>query len=118
MNRLMQFWYRILITLPLFLAAQCPLIHAAEQAVNAEPSIAVKFSDLDLNTDAGRRELLNRLGKATEQVCSESARSLEYVAGSEAWRSCYRRTLAAAVNRLHHKQVSALFAAVSRPNAR
>ena len=113
MNRLTQSWSRFLIVLAFLFAAQCPLAYAAEQAVNAEPSITVTFSDLDLNTDAGRREVLKRLSKAAERVCSESTQSLETVLGSEARRSCYRHTLAVAVKKINHRQVSALFAAAA-----
>jgi UrcA family protein len=72
-------------------------------------------SDLDLNTDAGTRELLNRLSKAADRICRDGPISALAAYG---YYRCYRRTLAAAVDKVHHEQVSALFAAMSRPNTR
>ena len=78
----------------------------------------MKFADLDLNTDAGRRELLDRLSKAARRVCAEDAMlhsdpGYPMVLGS----CCYDHTLAAAVDKVHHAQLSAL-AAMSHPNTR
>ena len=122
-------FYRPLISLAFFLSAvvclpasagdqpvyQCPPASAGDHSVNQRQSTRVKFADLDLNTDAGRRELLDRLSKAAERVCRDGP-----VDGLEAYgySRCYRRTLAAAVDKVHHEQVSALFAATSRPNTR
>jgi hypothetical protein len=72
----------------------------------------VKFGDLDLNTDAGRRELLDRLRKAARRVCAHEAAGHFF---GDVYGSCYSSTLAAAVAKVHHEQVSALFAAMSRP---
>jgi len=95
---------------------------AGDQSVNKGPRTIVKFGDLDLNTDAGRRELLNRLSTAASHVCAEYARQIdvtakvkgnlhaEYLNSSSTWakeiRSCYDRTLAAAVDKVHHAQLS------------
>jgi UrcA family protein len=84
--------------------------------VNDEPSTTVKVGDLDLNTGAGRRELLDRLSKAADHVCVEQARSLAALGYSQVHLACYRRTLAAAVDKVHHAQLFALFAALSRMN--
>jgi UrcA family protein len=78
----------------------------------------VKFGDLDLNTDAGSRELLDRLSKATARVCEQYANANWALGYSQVYRSCFESTLAAAVDKIHQEQVSALFAATSRPNAR
>ena len=54
--------YRLLIGLGLLLSTLlCLPGYAGDQSLNQEPSTTVKFGDLDLNTDAGRRELLDRL---------------------------------------------------------
>jgi UrcA family protein len=97
-------------------AAACLPAAAEAQAVNEQPSIKVKFGDLDLNTDAGRRELLTRLKKGADRVCREQA--LFFGAYPHDYSACYRATLATAVDKVHHEQLSALFAATSRPTAR
>jgi UrcA family protein len=121
--------YRPLISLAFLLAAfvwlpasaadqavkQCPPATAGDHPASQWQSTTVKFADLDLNTDAGTRELLNRLSKAADRVCRDGP-----ISGLAAYGyyRCYRRTLAAAVDKVHHEQVSALFAAMSRPNTR
>ena len=60
---------RLPIGISVFAAACLPAAADAE-AVNEQPSINVKF---DLNTDAGRRELLTRLKKGADRVCLEQA---------------------------------------------
>jgi UrcA family protein len=127
--------YRLLIGLAFFLSAvvclpasagdqpvkQCPPATAGDQPLNQGSSTTVKFGDLDLNTDAGRRELLDRLSTAAHRMCAKEtllhslhSEYLFYVHDS----TCYSRTLAAAVDKVHHEQLSALFAAMSRPNMR
>jgi UrcA family protein len=122
-------YYRLTIALAPFLSSvvclpasagdqpvhQCPPATAGDHAVNQGQSTTVKFADLDLNTDAGRRELLDRLSKSADRICRTGP-----VSGLEAYgySRCYRRTLAAAVDKVHHEQVSALFAAVAHPNTR
>jgi UrcA family protein len=95
---------------------QCPPASEGDHAVKQWPGTTVKFSDLDLNTDAGRRELLDRLSKAANRVCRDDG-PISGLAGY-GYHRCYRRTLAAAVDKLHQEQVSALFAAMQRPNTR
>ena len=114
--------YRLLITLAFFLCAPASLPAAAGQPVkdgpDGRPSITVTFADLDLNTDAGRRELLNRLSKAVSRVCFESAKSDATLGMPAAQVSCYRHTLAAAVEKVQTEQVSALSAVTSYANTR
>jgi len=123
--------YRLLIGLAFFLSAvvclpasagnqsvnQCPPATADDHAVNHGRSTRVKFADLDLNTDVGRRELLDRLSKAARRVCAHEASVRGDIFG-HIYRSCYSDTLAAAVAEVHQEQVSALFVAMSRPTAR
>jgi UrcA family protein len=112
--------YRLLISLAFFLSAVvclpasadavvCLPASAGDHPVNQGSSTTVKFGDLDLNTDAGRRELLNRLSKTADRVCRDGPASALAAYG---YYRCYRRTLAAAVAKVHHSQLSALFAAV------
>jgi UrcA family protein len=119
MTRQIPSWYRLLPLLTFFLSAAAGLpAFAGGYSVNDEPSTRVKFVDLDLNTDSGRRALLDRLSKAADHVCGEQASSFASVGSSQMYLACYRRTLAAAVDKVHHAQLSALFAALSRPNTR
>jgi len=94
----------------------CLPASAGDQPVNQGPSTKVKFGDLDLNTDTGRRELLGRLSKAAGRVCEEYANADWALGYYQVYSSCFRSTLAAAVEKIHHEQVSALFAATSWPN--
>jgi len=122
MTRQISSCYRLLITLSFFLCAAASLPAAAGQPVkdgpDGRPSLTVTFGDLDLNTDAGKRELLNRLSKAASRVCFESAKSDATLGMPAAQVSCYRHTLAAAVEKVQKEQVSALSAARSHPNTR
>ena len=119
MNRQIPSWYRLLTILAYFLfAAEGVPASAGSYPVNDQPSTTVKFGDLDLNTDAGRRALLDRLSKAANRVCREKASSYASVGTAQVHLACYRSTLAAAVDKVHHAQLSALFAALSRQNKR
>jgi len=99
-------------------AAACLAASASDQPANEETSTTVKFADLNLDTDAGRRELLTRISKAADRVCSENTRSLASLGTTAVWVSCYRHTVAATVAKFHDAEVSALFAATSYPNTR
>jgi UrcA family protein len=123
--------YRLLISLAFFLSTvvclpasagdqpvnQCPSATTADHPVNQASSTTVKFGDLDLSTDTGRRELLDRLTKAARRVCAKDAHFRSDLLAF-AYGSCVSGTLATAVAKVHHEQVSALFAAMSRPNTR
>jgi UrcA family protein len=111
--------YRLLISLAFLLSGVvCLPASAGGQPANPEPSTTVKFGDLDLNTDAGRRELLDRLSKAARRVCAQDAFLHSDFGYPQVYGSCYSRTLAAAVDKVHHEQVSALLATTSRQNTR
>ena len=66
---------RLPIEIAVFAAACLPAAAHAE-AVNEQPSIKVRFGDLDLNTDAGRRERLTRLKKGADRAGLEQALTL------------------------------------------
>jgi UrcA family protein len=111
--------HHLLISLAFFVAAAtCLPASAGDRLVNEGPSTRVKFGDLDLNTDAGRRELLQRLNKAASRVCADYANVNWSLGYRKVYRSCVQDTLAVAVAKIHHEQVSVLFAANSRPNTR
>jgi UrcA family protein len=109
----------LLISLAFLLStATCLPASAGDQRPDGTPSTRVKAGDLDLNTDAGRRELLERLSKAASRVCEDYANLYWSYGYLQVYRSCFESTLAAAVEKVHHEQVSALFASTSRPRAR
>ena len=108
----------LLISLALILATATCLPAFAGDRVNEGPSTRVKVGDLDLNTDAGRRELLNRLNKAASRVCEDYAYPYFSYGYLQVYRSCFQSTLTAAVDKIHLEQLSALFAATSRPSGR
>jgi UrcA family protein len=113
-------WYRLLTIFAIFffLSAAAYVPAFAAQPVNKEPSTTVKFGDLDLNTEAGGRELLDRLSKAADRVCRERVKvvsPLDAFGYRRAYVSCYRDTLSTGVDKVHHPQLSALFVALSRP---
>ena len=111
--------YRLLISLAFLVsAATCLGATAGDYSVNQGPSTKVKAGDLDLNTDAARRELIDRLSKAASSVCAEYANANWSLGYAQVYRSCFQGTLAAAVDKIHHEQVSALFAATSPPKTR
>jgi UrcA family protein len=104
----------LLISLAFLLStATCLPASAGDQPVNEGPRTTVKAGDLDLNTDAGRRELLDRLSKAAGRVCEEYANAEWALGYYQVYSACFQSTLAAAVDKIHDKQVSALFAATS-----
>ena len=108
---------QLLISLAFFLStATCLPASAGDHRLDEGPSTRVKFGDLDLNTDAGRRELLHRLSKAASRVCAEYADVNWSLRSAQVYRSCFQSTLAVAVDKIHHEQVSALFAATLGPN--
>ena len=108
--------HRLLISLAfLVCAVTCFPASAGDYAVNGGPSTRVNVADLDLNTDAGRHELLDRLSKAASSVCAEYANANWSLGYAQIYRSCFQSTLAAAVDKIHHEQVSALFAATLSP---
>lgn len=107
-------FHRALISLAFLVsAAACFPASAGDDSVNVGPRTRVTVADLDLNTDAGRHELLDRLSKAASRVCAEHASANWSLGYSQVYNSCFRSTLAAAVEKIHHEQVSALFAATS-----
>jgi UrcA family protein len=110
--------HRLLISLAfLVCAVTCLPASAGDYSVNQGPSTRVKAGNLDLNTDAGRHELLDRLSKAASSVCAEYATANWSLGYAQVYRSCFQSTLAAAVDKIHHEQVSALFRSSPPPRS-
>ena len=106
--------HSLLISLGFLLSTvACLPASAGDQPVNQGPSTTVKVADLDLNTDAGRHELLDRLSNAAGRVCEQYANANWALGYYQVYSSCFRSTLTVAVEKVHQEQVSALFAATS-----
>jgi UrcA family protein len=78
---------------------------SAERAAEL-PSVTVRYTDLNLNTHAGVEALYARLRAAARDVCSVGLRrSLTNVMAAK---TCYRQTLANAVDEMKSPTLSAL----------
>jgi UrcA family protein len=110
MNLRILSWNRLLTLLAsLRSAAACVPAFAAER-VNGQPGTTVKFADLNLNTDAGSCELLDRPSRAADRVCRESVRvrsSLDGFGYRRTYLLCHRDTLSVAVVLVLQPAVSA-----------
>jgi UrcA family protein len=95
------------------LAMACLPARACSPPAVEDASTTVKFADLDLTTDAGRRTLLDRLSAAADRVCELDAYLHGDLACPLTYGSCHERTMAIAVARIHNRQLSALYVANS-----
>ena len=67
-----------------------------------EPTVTVRFDDLNLDSAAGARVLYGRLQSAAQTVCVwDGGRWF-------AWRECYRATIDEAVRRIDRANLTAL----------
>jgi UrcA family protein len=79
----------------------------AADVLNDRPAQTVRYSDLNLNTDAGVVTLYNRIHHAAEQVCGNvDSRRLEQVAASQA---CVNKAMAASVSAVGNTQLTQVF---------
>ncbi|HEU4617764.1 MAG TPA: UrcA family protein [Gammaproteobacteria bacterium] len=72
----------------------------------ATPSITVSYADLNLNTRYGVEALYARLRSAAREVCN--VRERQALAGTLESKTCYRRALGAAVDKLNALRPEAL----------
>lgn len=85
-------------------------VFAAPAAAEAPATVAVKYSDLNLSTDAGQRQLERRIDAAARSICEvDSALTGTRLQSTEA-RKCYQDTRARV-----HEQVAEL---IARDNSR
>ena len=74
--------------------AASAMIATPAVAGNADTlSIQVRYSDLDLSTQAGQETLERRLTRAAEEVCGIDRRTSGPALPSAESRSCYRETV-------------------------
>ncbi|RIV89045.1 UrcA family protein [Aurantiacibacter zhengii] len=72
--------------------AASAVLAAPVSAAEAE-SVAVRYSDLDLSTQAGQAALERRLHRAAEEVCGIDRRTSGAALPSSEARRCYRETI-------------------------
>jgi UrcA family protein len=80
----------------------------------AEPSITVRFADLNTSTREGNRILYGRIRSAAQNVCGPAS-SLWDPKRSWDFKECYRATLNRAVDRLNLPLLTALHQQAMRP---
>jgi UrcA family protein len=79
----------------------------AADVINDRPAQTVRYSDLNLNTEAGAVTLYNRIHNAAEQVCGNvDSRRLEQVAAAQA---CVNTAMAASVSAVGNAQLTQVF---------
>jgi UrcA family protein len=81
-------------------------------------TVTVKYSDLNLASDAGVTKLYNRIRGAARFVCGEEGRRLEE---QLEWNDCVHSSVSHAVSAVHSPRLSALEAGLqikSTPTAR
>ena len=85
--------------------------HAAT-AADAPPSLKVRYSDLNLATQAGSQELFSRIEHAAHAVCAPAdIRDLQAVAAASA---CRAQAIEKAVRDVNSPQLAAVYAAHQR----
>jgi UrcA family protein len=81
----------------------------APTRADASPSITVRYTDLNLATEAGTTALYARLVAAARHVCTVSdIRNLRQVAAAEA---CQQQAIANAVRDVHNPKLAAVYSA-------
>lgn len=94
-------------TFGLALAAHAGDASAASDARHDD--VVVRFSDLNLDSDAGARVLYARLSSAAQRACGDEPAPRELKARAH-YRACYDRTLEKAVGKVGNPGVQALHA--------
>jgi UrcA family protein len=72
-------------------------------------SVTVRFTDLDLDKDAGARKLLTRISFAADQVCGKIGNTVDLDQRVK-HRACVRETVENTLERLGSARVSQLYA--------
>lgn len=71
------------------LCASAALAAPALAAENEPPSAAVEYSDLDLETEEGQRELAMRIDRAADAICESQLQRTGTRAKNRAYRKCH-----------------------------
>lgn len=94
-----------LLALPALFTAE-PVVAAA--AVDAPPTVTVRYDDLDLNGTQGVAALYQRIETAATEVCrsAEGPQSLGRMHWT-AWNECFYHAIGKAVKAVHNEKLSA-----------
>jgi UrcA family protein len=99
---------RALVLVGCALAIGSTMAHASPATADA-PSITVKYSDLNLATDAGAHELYSRIATAARSVCPDAdIRDLGAFASSK---TCQSEAIARAVQDVRNPRLAAVYSA-------
>ena len=77
----------------------------------ASPSMRVNYSDLNLTSEQGNKELYARIVSAAHQVCAADPVDSRDLHTRIREQSCARQAVAAAVERVNSPQLAALYSA-------
>jgi UrcA family protein len=94
-----------LLILPALLMAEPAL---AAPAVEAPPSVTVRYNDLNLDSTADVAHLYGRIETAATEVCkpTEGPQSVSRMRWT-AWNECFYHSIASAVKAVHNDKLSA-----------
>jgi UrcA family protein len=71
-------------------------------------SVAVRFGDVDANTEAGAERLLRRVERAAREVCGEEI-ARRYMSTRRAYRRCVQSTMLDTVDRIGSEHLHSEF---------
>jgi len=104
-------------SLALLLAASSfALVVPAFAADPPNPSITVRYSDLNLTTEDGAKALYQRIARAARTVCDEALPPRDSLRISH-WSQCYQDSVARAVDQVNSAKLTAMYAQVSHRRA-
>ncbi len=90
----------------LVILASANAVHA--QVVDAPPTVAVSYADLDLNTTAGAAALVQRLDKAARLSCGGATLNKVDLPRLQAFNSCRQAAVSEAVAKVGNPRVYAV----------
>jgi UrcA family protein len=78
------------------------------QSVAAQPTVAVRYADLNLDTHSGVKTLFSRIQTAADEVCQQYGPQGSLIP-SAAHRSCTKDAVAAAVRKVDSPRLTAYY---------
>lgn len=82
-----------------------------------DPSVVVRFADLNVDNPQGARSLYARIQTAAVKVCGGPASSFWYPGMQQAYKACYKSAIDTAVAKVNRPMLTALHNQRSRPSA-
>ena len=93
----------------LLAASSFALVVPAFAADPPNPSITVRYSDLNLTTEDGAKALYQRIARAARTVCDEALPPRDSLRISH-WSQCYQDSVARAVDQVNSAKLTAMYA--------